>query len=85
MAIHCPEIKKEGIIVNQIDHILNKIKDLLLTLGFKRVEVNGEINYVYHNIYCIPHYIHKIGFLIEYADSFEEAQNNLHEDGDSFR
>ena len=70
--------------MNEINQILDRIKNLLLRLDFREVEINSEINYVYGNLYCIPHYIKKIGFFIEYAHSLEEAQKNWHGDGDSF-
>ena len=44
----------------------------------------SEANYVRGDLYCIPQYIESLGFLIEYADSYEEAKNHGHEDGDAF-
>ncbi|MPM27932.1 hypothetical protein SDC9_74448 [bioreactor metagenome] len=68
-----------------IAKILGEIREMFLRLGFHIEEINGEINYVYNDLYCIPHYIEHIGFFVEYADSFEQAKKNLHEDGDSYR
>jgi hypothetical protein len=70
--------------MNEITQILDKIKNLLILLQFKTIDINGEINYAYENTYCIPHYIQHIGFFIEYAHSLEEAQKSLHSDGDGF-
>ncbi|NMC56793.1 MAG: hypothetical protein GYA50_06200 [Eubacteriaceae bacterium] len=70
--------------MNDTKKILNEIKSLFLRLGFQKIEVNDVINYVYGNTYCIPHCLQRLGFLIEYADSLEEAQKNWYEDGDSF-
>ena len=74
--------------MNQSQQILEKIRQLLLTLGFTEVMVKNpyrnEINYVKGNLYCIPQYIESLGFLIEYADSYETAKNHGHEDGDAF-
>jgi hypothetical protein len=73
--------------VNQIEQILERIKIMLLEMGFVETVVTNpyrsEMNYVYGNLYCIPQYIECLGFLIEYADSYEEAQNHGHEDGDA--
>jgi len=70
--------------MNDIHNILNKIKLFLLNLGFKESTVNGVTNYVYGNTHCIPHHIQSLGFLIEYADSYADAQKNWYEDGDVF-
>lgn len=70
--------------MNNVDQILNQIHDLLIRLNFKEFSINGNINYVFDSIYCIPQYVETLGFLVEYADSLEEAQKNFHGDGDSF-
>jgi hypothetical protein len=70
--------------INEIVDIKNKIIMLLLRLGFREVFLNGVTNYVHGNLYCIPHYIQRLGFIIEYAHSLEEAQKNMHGDGDAF-
>ena len=69
---------------NNIPQILNRIKDLLLHMEFQEVYINGRINYVFKNMYCIPQYVKGLGILIEYADSLDEAQKNIYEDGDSY-
>jgi hypothetical protein len=70
------------------EQILEKIKKLLIDFGFiEKVisnEYRSETNYVLGDLFCIPQYIGKLGFLIEYAHSFDEAQKHWHEDGDSF-
>lgn len=71
--------------MDHIEKILDDIRAMFIRLGFHKEEINGDINYVYKDLYCIPHYIGHIGFFVEYADSYEQARKNLHEDGDSFR
>ena len=74
--------------MDQIGQILIKIKEILLRLGFKETAVSNkyrsETNHVYKNLHCIPGYVEGLGFVIEYADSFEEAQKHFHDDGDVF-
>lgn len=74
--------------MNQVQQILDKIKAMLLKIGFVETIVTNpyrsETNYVRGNLYCIPQYVESLGFLIEYADSYEEAKNHGHEDGDAF-
>ena len=68
----------------QIEIIIDKIIQMLLSYGFKPVVINGATNYVYKETYCIPNYVASIGFFLEYAPSFEEANKNWHCDGESF-
>jgi len=67
--------------------ILEKIKIMLLDMGFEETVVTNPYrsftNYVRGDLYCEPQYIERLGFLIEYAHSYEEAQKQWHEDGDS--
>lgn len=74
--------------MNEIQQILDKIKAMLFDMGFvEKIVTNpyrSETNYVSGNLYYIPQYVEQLGFLIEYADSYEEAKNHGHEDGDSF-
>ena len=37
-----------------------------------------------NDLYCKPLYVESLGFLIEYADSYEIAKNHGHEDGDTY-
>jgi len=64
--------------------ILEKIRDMLLALGFHKELIGNNYNYVLGNTYCIPQYIESLGFFIEYTDSKEEAMKNWHEDSDKF-
>jgi len=72
----------------EVKQILEKMAVMLLEMGFKETVITNpyrnEVNYVYGNLYCIPEYLESIGFIMEYAGSFEEAQKHFHEDGDSF-
>ena len=74
--------------MNQVQQILEKIELMLLEMGFEEIVVENEYrnekNYAYGNLYCIPQYVDALGFLVEYADSYEEAKKHGHEDGDSF-
>ena len=74
--------------MNQAQQVLEKIKLMLLKMGFTETTVTNqdrsETNYVYKNLYCIPGYSESLGFIIEYADSLEEAQKHFHDDGDVF-
>ena len=76
--------------MDNIDRILNAIKTMFVDIGLEKAEVTNprtgdvEINYVKGDLYCIPLYLKSLGFLIEYADSLEDAQRLLYEDGDSF-
>ena len=74
--------------MNQVQLILEKIKSMLLEMEFEETIITNpyrsETNYVRGNLYCIPQYVESLGFLIEYADSYEEAKSHGHEDGDSF-
>ena len=70
--------------MNEIEKILQQIKEMFLNLKFHEIKINGKTNYVLGNLYCIPQYINSLGFLIEYADSLEAAKKNWHDDGGSF-
>ena len=74
--------------MNPAQPILESIIAMLNEMGFTETIITNpyrsEINYVRGNLYCIPQYIESLGFLIEYADSYEEAKNHGHEDGDAF-
>ena len=74
--------------MNQVQQILERIKLLLIKLGFKEITITNqyrsEVNYVRGDLFCIPQYVESLGFLVEYAFSFQEAQKHFHEDGESF-
>ncbi len=66
-----------------IEIILDEIKNTLISLGFEYIEVKGIGNYKYKDLYCVPTFIAELGFLIEYASSYDEALKGRYEDGDS--
>ena len=74
----------------EVKQLLTKIESLMIKLGFEEVLVKHfetgviEKNYFYGGTYCVPVYIDTLGFIIEYADSLQEAQNCLYEDGAKF-
>lgn len=46
--------------------------------------INDRVNYVYKNHFYRIGYVSTLGFIIEYAGSFQEVIRNLYEDGDIF-
>ena len=64
--------------------VLVKIVDIFTSLGFYEEMINGRRNFIKGNTYCIANYVETIGFLIEYANSRDEALKNWHEDSDAF-
>jgi len=67
------------------NQILEKMKQMLLSLGFIERKIGINTCYVMGNTYCMPTYIGGgIGFLIEYAHSEEEAKKNWYGDGEAF-
>jgi hypothetical protein len=74
--------------MDQINMVMDRINTMLLSLEFQKTVITNpfrnETNYRHGTLYCIPQYIHSLGFLMEYADSYEKAKNHGHEDGDSF-
>ena len=69
---------------DKMNSILGKIVELFIGLGFSKEDVGCRTNYKIGNTYCIPVYVNSLGFLIEYADSKEDAHNNLYDDGDPY-
>jgi len=67
-----------------IDDVLNKIKNMLLSFGLIEKQLGLYTNYVRGHSHCIPRYIDGLGFLIKYAKSEEDAIKYFHEDGDHF-
>jgi len=67
-----------------VDAILDNIVCMFNELGFIKKDIGNYTNYVLGNTFCIPVYVDKLGFIIEYAHSEEEAHNNMHGDGDSY-
>jgi len=74
--------------MDQVQQVLRKIEAMLLEMGFVETTVTNpyrsEVNYVRGNLYCVPTYVERLGFLVEYAASCEEAKNHGHEDGDAW-
>jgi hypothetical protein len=70
--------------VDDITDVLDKIKAMLVRLDFKTVEINGRESYENRGLYCRPFYLRQLGFIIEYADSFEFAKREVYEDGDAY-
>jgi hypothetical protein len=76
---------KESHWENVMDNIKNKIDNLFKELGFEFRNINGNIYYFMNNYYYKMTYLKKINsFVIEYAGSYNEACNNLFEDGDIY-
>ena len=70
---------------NAIANLSNKIAGLFELHGFNKELVNDEVNFVRDGKYRKATYIKGFdGFVIEYADSFEEAKKNRYEDGDCY-
>ena len=68
-----------------MDSIKERIEILLEELGFKKVNVNGNILYLYRGCYYKVTYIKGLkSFVIECASNYDEAQNNVFEDGDLY-
>ncbi|MFD1886475.1 hypothetical protein [Paenibacillus wenxiniae] len=63
--------------------IENKIIALFKELNAKQEVINNAIVYRYAGKYLKLTFIHKLqSYVIEYADSYDEAYKNLFEDGD---
>ena len=67
-----------------IQEILESIKEMLYSWGFKKVMVGGKYNYEYKGHYCIPNYLHTLGFFVKRAHNYNDAMKNFHEDGDCY-
>ena len=64
----------------------NKIIDnTLKELGYETVEINGKVVYCHNGKYYKFTYVESFkGYVLEYANSYEEAENNVFEDGDIY-
>lgn len=63
----------------------HKIEQVFLDLGFQKKEAGGKTFLHYHEVYCLITYLeHYQAFVIESADSYDEAMNGLLEDGDLY-
>lgn len=65
--------------------IENKIMLLFKELNFKREIINNSVVYESEGKYLKLTFINKLkSYIIEYADSYDEANKNLFEDGDLY-
>lgn len=68
-----------------MESIENKIISLFKELNFKEEVINNSILYEYEGRYLKLTFINQLkSFVIEYADSYDEAKKNLFEDGDLY-
>ena len=75
-------LNKEGECMNEIS---TKIYSALKELGYDIVEIEGKELYHRNGSYYRLTYIEAFrAYVIEYASSYEEAKNNLFEDGDTY-
>lgn len=62
-----------------------KIANALRELGYEIVEIDGKELYHHKGSYYKFTYINDFkAYVIEYANNYEEAKNNVFEDGDSY-
>ena len=65
--------------------IENKIISLFKELNFKEEVINNFVVYEFEGKYLKLTFINKLkAYVIEYADSYDEANKNLFEDGDLY-
>lgn len=63
--------------------IKGEIERLFGDLGFERIFIKEDTVFKSEKVYCKLNFIETLrSYFIEYADSYEEAKNNLYEDGD---
>lgn len=68
-----------------IDIFKGRIYNLLEELGFKKEVINGVELYSYDKCYYKITYIERFkSFVIEYADSYDDAIKNMFWDGDLY-
>ncbi|GIO41759.1 hypothetical protein [Paenibacillus apis] len=68
-----------------METIENKIILLFKELNFKREVINNSVVYESEGKYLKLTFINKLkSYVIEYADSYDEANKNLFEDGDLY-
>ena len=60
------------------------IENVFITNGFKQVFINGYANFKHEESYRKITYVQSLGFVIEYAQSYDDAMKNLYEDGDCY-
>lgn len=65
--------------------LLDNIKKLFIQLGFERIEIDNNEYLKYNDCYCRITYLKSLkAFVIESADSFDDAKKGLLEDGDLY-
>ncbi|MNB92655.1 hypothetical protein D3C75_397600 [compost metagenome] len=68
-----------------MESIENEIIALLSELNFKKAIINNSEVYESEGQYLKLTFLNKLkSYVIEYADSYDEAKKNLFEDGDLF-
>ncbi|MEQ7053735.1 hypothetical protein ABN764_24155 [Paenibacillaceae sp. P-4] len=68
-----------------MNSIEKKIEGLFRELQFEKEILNNTNVFVHDGKYCRVTFIKTLeSYVIEYADSFDEAEKNLFEDGDLF-
>lgn len=66
-----------------MEWIKKEIERLFEDLGFERIFIKKDTVFKSEKVYCKLTFIETLrSYVIEYADSYEEAKNNLYEDGD---
>jgi len=64
-----------------IENIRKQVRDVFVKCGFRIVLVNYCENYVWKEKYRKVAFAESLGLIIEYAETYEDAKNNLYEDG----
>lgn len=68
-----------------MNEISTKIDNVLRELGFEIIEIDGKGLYHHKGNYYKFTYIDDFkAYVIEYANNYEEAKNNVFEDGDTY-
>lgn len=67
-----------------INELQQKIENIFLGFGFDKELIHGNINYKYRDTYRKVSFVQDLGFVIEFAETFEDALKNLYEDGDCY-
>ncbi len=64
-----------------MNSLLEKINNIFIDIGFKKVIINGETFFQYKELYCKISYVKGLhAFVIESAEGFAEAEKNILED-----
>lgn len=62
-----------------------QIEQLFENLGFERILIKEDTVFNAEKLYCKLTFIETLrSYVIEYADSYEDAKNGLYEDGDLY-